>query len=142
MKEQKQTNWIKRNWMWATPVGCFGLLMLIAGLGFGIFLFVMSILKSSDAYKEAFAAAKNNIEVQEALGTPIVSDTFVSGNINVNGRSGNAELSIPISGPLGKGVIQLEAKKRSGKWNFSFLKVFINNNERSIDLLGIEKNDE
>jgi Cytochrome oxidase complex assembly protein 1 len=40
--------------------------------------------------------------VIEALGSPIKEGFFVSGNTNVNGASGEANLSIPISGPREK----------------------------------------
>jgi len=49
----------------------------------------------------------------------------MSGNTNINGASGEANLSIPISGPKGKGTIYVAAKKSLGRWNYSGLTVEI-----------------
>jgi hypothetical protein len=67
--------------------------------------------------------ARSNPTVANALGSPIKEGFLVSGNINVNGASGNAELAIPISGPKGKATIYVEAVKSAGEWSFSKLVV-------------------
>ena len=92
-------------------------------------------MKSSDVYKEALARAKASPAVAEALGTPIKAGYFTSGNINVSGPSGDAELSIPISGPKGQATIYLEARKSAGEWAFSLLEVEIVETKERIDLL-------
>src|SRR5258706_2258744 len=56
--------------------------------------------------------------VVAALGMPIVEGFFTSGNIKVSGRSGSADLAIPISGPSGSGTVFLEARKSAGQWSF------------------------
>ena len=92
-------------------------------------------MKSSDVYKEALARAKASPAVAEALGTPIKAGYFISGNIKVSGPSGDADLSIPISGPRGKGTIYVEARKSAGEWSFSLLEVKIAGTQERIDLL-------
>ena len=59
----------------------------------------------------------------EAIGTPIKEGMFVSGNTHVDGASGNADLSIPISGPKGKATIYAAATKFAGKWTYDKLVV-------------------
>src|SRR6059058_5881080 len=53
--------------------------------------------------------------------SPITDGFLVSGNTNVNGASGEANLSIPVSGPKGKGTIYAAATKSLGRWNYSGL---------------------
>jgi hypothetical protein len=88
-------------------------------------LIVFSAVKSTDVYKDAFARAKAHPVIIEALGSPITEGFLVSGNTNVNGASGEANLSIPIAGPKEKGTIYVAAKKSLGQWNYSGLVVEI-----------------
>ena len=55
-------------------------------------------------------------------------------NTNVNGGSGDADLSIPISGPKGKATIYAVAKKSAGEWSYSKLAVKIDSSGETIDL--------
>jgi hypothetical protein len=110
------------------------LLLLVAFVG-SIALIVFSAMKSTDVYKDALERAKANPEVIEALGPPITEGYLVSGNTNVNGASGEANLSIPISGPNGKATIYVAAIKSLGRWNYSGLVVEIAKTHRRIDLL-------
>jgi hypothetical protein len=80
-------------------------------------MIVFSAIKSTEPYKEAPAKAKMNPEVIEALGSPIKEGFFVSGNSNVNGAAGEANLAIPISGPKGNGTIYAKAAKSLGRWS-------------------------
>jgi hypothetical protein len=64
-------------------------------------LIVFSAVKSTDVYKDALARAKVHPAVIEALGSPITEGFLVSGNTNVNGAAGEANLSVPS--PVQKG---------------------------------------
>jgi Cytochrome oxidase complex assembly protein 1 len=96
---------------------------------------VFSAMKSTDVYKDALARAEAHPSVIEALGSPIKEGFLVSGNTNVNGASGEANLSIPISGPKGKGTICVAAIKSLGQWDYSGLVVEIKRTHQRIDLL-------
>jgi hypothetical protein len=96
---------------------------------------VFSAVKSTDVYKDALARAQAHPSVIEALGSPIKEGFLVSGNTNVNGASGEANLSIPISGPKGKGTVYVAANKSLGRWNYSGLIVEIEKTHQRIDLL-------
>ena len=100
-----------------------------------IVLIVFSAMKSSDIYKDALARAKTHPAVIEALGSPVTEGFLVSGNTNVNGASGEANLSIPVSGPKGKGTIYVAATKSLGRWNYSGLVLEIAKTRQRIDLL-------
>ena len=117
------------------PAGCFSTLILFVAFVGSIALIVFSAMKSTDVYKEALARAKANSAVVEVLGSPIKEGFLVSGNTNVNGASGEANLSIPISGPNGKGTIYVAANKSLGRWNYSGLVVEIAKTHQRIDLL-------
>ncbi|HUW55128.1 MAG TPA: cytochrome c oxidase assembly factor 1 family protein [Planctomycetota bacterium] len=132
---QPQKNWWGRNWKWFVPTGCLTLIVVVGGCIAGIVGLVFSMLKSSDAYRDALAAAKASVVVQKALGTPIEEGFLVSGNINVSGTSGNANLAIPISGPKGEATIYVVATKSAGKWTFEKLDVVVKGTHERIDLL-------
>ncbi len=81
------------------------------------------------------------MEVRAALGDDVRPGIFLSGNTNVNGGSGQADLSIPISGSKGKGTIYVVATKSAGEWNYSTLVVKTEGGE-TINLAAPVKKDE
>jgi Cytochrome oxidase complex assembly protein 1 len=127
--------WWSRNWKWFVPTGCC-LTPLVLGGAFVAFivLVVFGAMKQSDAYKMAVARASADSRVVAALGSPISEGWWLSGNTNVNGASGDADLSIPISGPKGKGTIYAVATKSAGEWTYSKLVVKIDSSGETIDL--------
>jgi hypothetical protein len=133
--QSKKGNWWTRNWKWFVPTGCLTIIVLFVAFIASICLIVFGAMKSTDVYKDAVARAKANPAVIEALGSPIKEGMFVSGNTNVNGASGESNLSIPISGPKGKGTIYLSAKKSLGRWEYQNLVVEIQSTGERIDLL-------
>ena len=132
---QPAPGWWSRNWKWFVPTGCC-LTPLVLGGAFHTFivLVVFGAMKQSDAYKMAVARAKADSRVVAALGTPIEEGWWLSGNAEVNGGSGKADLSIPISGPKGKGTIYAVATKSSGEWTYSKLEVKIDSTGETIAL--------
>jgi hypothetical protein len=124
-----------RNWKWFVPTGCFTVLLLFIAFVVSIAMIVFSAIKSAGPYKDALARAKTHPAVIEALGSPIKEGFFVSGNTNVNGAAGEANLAIPISGPKGKGTIYVKAAKSLGRWSYSDLIVEIQATRNRIDLL-------
>jgi len=93
---------------------------------------------SSDVYKQAMATATQNIQIREQIGEPIQSAWIVSGQLHVNGSSGDANLSIPISGPRGKALIRAVAYKTGGVWRFTCLQVSVEGQSGNIDLLSVQ----
>jgi hypothetical protein len=129
------SNWWTRNWKWFVPTGCLTILVLFLVFVGSIVVIVFSAIKSTEPYKDAFAKAKMHPAVIEALGSPIKEGFFVSGNTNVNGASGESNLSIPISGPKGKGTIYVKAAKSLGRWSYSGLVMEVAATHKRIDLL-------
>jgi hypothetical protein len=110
------------------------MLLLVAAFVFFIVAIVFGALKSSDAYKMALARAKADPRVVNALGSPIKDGLFISGKTNVSGTSGQADLTVPISGPNGKGTLYFVASKFAGEWTFSKLMVTVEKTGEKIDL--------
>jgi hypothetical protein len=132
---EPKRSWWTRNWKWFVPTGCLTIIALFVAFIMSIILIVFGAMKSTDVYKDAVARAKANPAVIEALGSPIKEGMFVSGNTNVNGASGEANLAIPISGPKGKGKIYVVATKAAGEWKPSVLAVEIETTKERVDLL-------
>ena len=130
-----QKSWWGRNWKWFVPTGCLGLALLLAGFVALLVVVIFGAMKSSDVYKDAVAKAGANPAVIDALGSPIKEGMFLSGNTNVNGASGEANLAIPISGPKGKGTIYVAATKSAGQWTYATLAVEVEKTHERIDLI-------
>jgi hypothetical protein len=131
----QKKGWFGRNWKWLLPVGCVGLLAIGVGVVLLIVSLVFGAIKSSDAYKEAVAKASASSAVIRELGQPIETGWLVGGTINVSGSSGDADLTIPISGPKGSGTIFAVATKSGGQWTFTKLQVETEGSSTRIDLL-------
>jgi len=127
--------WWGRNWKWFVPTGCLGMVLLAVAFGFLIVGIVFGALKSSDAYKSALAQAKGDPRVVSALGSPITDGFMVGGKTNVEGSSGEADMTVPISGPKGKGTLYFVASKFAGKWTFSKMMVEVTATGERIDLI-------
>jgi hypothetical protein len=128
----REKGWWERNWKWAVPVFAVAVVALFIT---ALFALVISAFRSSYVYQEALTRARAHPAVVERLGTPIEPGRFVSGSINVSGASGDADLSIPVSGPKGKGTLYARAEKRAGEWRFSILAFVSEDGQLRIDLL-------
>ncbi|MEP7008822.1 MAG: cytochrome c oxidase assembly factor Coa1 family protein [Acidobacteriota bacterium] len=142
MYPAENKNWWGRNWKWFVPTGCMTLILLVGGCFGSVLMVAFTAMKSSDVYKDALVRAQADPEVVAALGSPITTGFFTSGSINTSGPTGDAAFSIPLSGPKGKGTIQLEAKKSAGEWTFTTLVVDVKNPPQRIDLLAKSQKEE
>jgi len=133
--EPAQKRWLDRHSLWKIPLGCLTLFLLLAVFLAVLFTVIMTSFRSSDVYKQAVARAAASPEVRTEIGEPIRAARLISGHLNVSGSTGNADLSIPISGPRGKGVIRAVAAKSEGVWHFTVLQVNVEGHAESIDLL-------
>lgn len=133
--EPMKKSWLERNPLWKIPLGCLTLFVLIAAFAIILITVITSSFRHSDVYKQAIAQAAANPQVRERIGEPIKPDWLISGEINVSGSSGKANLVIPISGPRGRGSIHAVAQKSGGIWQFTYLEVDAANHSASIDLL-------
>ncbi len=132
----RKSNWWGRNWKWFVPTGCLTFVLMVAGFVTFLVMVIFGAMKSSAVYKDALAKARTNLAVIDALGSPIQDGMFLSGNTNVNGASGEANLAIPVSGPKGKATIYVVASKSAGQWNYTTLVAEIEKTHERIDLIG------
>lgn len=138
--QPQQKGCVGRNWKWALPVGCLGLILVVVAIIGGIVFFAMSAIKSSDVYKGALERARANPAAVEALGEPIKDGWLVQGNINFSGASGTANLQIPVSGPKKSGTLLVQAIYENSAWMYENLDLMVEGGA-SIPLLdsGAEK---
>ncbi len=104
-------------------LGCGGLLLLIVVFIAAIFAFVFGSMRSSDAFQKSFAMVRQNEAVQAQLGTPIEAGWLITGHINIDGSSGEADLRYPVRGPKGDANVHARAEKSGGEWRFTVLQV-------------------
>ena len=116
-------------------LGCFAVLVMGGLFIAGLLVITTAAMRSSDAYQLALAAAQRDPAITAELGAPIHAGWLTTGQINVSGSSGEANLEIPISGPRGSGTIAARANKSAGKWRFSSLNVRISGRTTPLDLL-------
>src|SRR5712672_2768430 len=101
--EPMRKSWIEQHPRSKIPLGCLTLLVLI-GMFVGLLMTVITTsFRSSDVYRQAMAQAAANEQVHTQIGDPIKADWLIAGQLKVNGDSGSANLSIPISGSRGRG---------------------------------------
>jgi TonB family protein len=138
--QPQQKGCLGRNWKWLVPVGCLGLIVLVAAVGAAIFFAAMSAVKSSEVYQSALERAKSNPAVVEELGEPIKDGWLVRGSVELSGATGRASFQIPISGPKKSGTIYAEALKdpkvSGGGWYYTTLAVEVEGRPDRIDLRG------
>jgi len=130
-----QSSWSERTWKWALPVGCLGLIILIVLFVAAIFGIVEFSFKSSDVYQQALSQAQADVRVTSRIGQPLKPGFFATGEIHLNGSSGQAKLEIPVEGSKGKGAINLSAEKTQGRWRFLVLEFKAEGLEEPINLL-------
>jgi hypothetical protein len=131
MMPNQNRSWLGRNWIWLLAA------FFVCGAVFvvGIFALIMGAMRSSDVAREATARAQSNAVLAQRLGSPISEGWFVGGSINVSPGAGDADLSVPVSGPKGKGTVYVRAQKTAGTWAYSLMEAAIEGSGERIDLL-------
>jgi len=131
----KKKGWFGRNWKWFIPLSCSGITLLGIG-GCATFVFaIFSFIKSSGAYELGLKTAKNDSQVIKSLGQPIEEGWYVSGNVQINNQTGHADITFPISGPKGEGIVHCKATRQSGKWQLQRLSVALKNGAKTVHII-------
>jgi len=100
-----QPSWWKKNWKWVVPLsGCFTLIVIAVVAMGTIFYSVASAIEDSQPYEYALEKINSDEDIVNALGSPIEKDGMVSGNWDYSNGKKSANMTIPISGPKGKGI--------------------------------------
>jgi hypothetical protein len=127
--------WFDRNRKWLIPVLIIGSVLVLALFVGGLFWGVETMMRSSYAYQLAVERATESPAVAAKLGKPLHIGSFVSGNVHFSGTEGSAALSIPVSGPNGKGKIMVAGKKHANRWTFETLELDVTGQDEPIPLL-------
>jgi hypothetical protein len=107
----------------ALAIGCSVILVLGLAAMIALFVFVFSVIKRSDVYREAYNRATSDPRVIERLGAPIEKGWWVIGSVHLNNNEGTANIDFPISGPKGKARVHAAASYDGNAWSYSSLTV-------------------
>ena len=91
-----------------------------AAFTFVLALFITLIIRSSAAYREGVARASRSREVVALIGEPVVAGFFVRGGVKGGGRL--ARIRAPLSGPRGRGTLEIRAVWTEEGLRFDVLK--------------------
>lgn len=127
-------SWYRRNRRWFVPLLIVTSILLIASLVGGFFWLIKEMLHSSYPYELAVKTASASPEVSAMIGSPVQVGWLSMGQVNFNGPDGNVSLSVPISGPSGKGDIIVAAKKHANHWTFESFEVDVEGHDEPIQL--------
>src|SRR5688572_25230223 len=126
--------WWSRNWKWAVPSGCLMVVLLAFGGCVGLVATVFGMMKNTGAYEQAMTRLQVSPAAIAVLGEPIRAGWMVSGNVSENGATGEANYSVPVSGPRGSGTLYVEARKSTGRWTFQVLTLVPDGGGEPVDL--------
>jgi hypothetical protein len=135
MEQATQRSWLGRNWKWLVPCGCLSVILLVVVVCGGMVGVLFASIRSSWACTEGVDLARRNQAVAQELGQPIEGGWMVSGSVHVSDGSGDADLTIPLSGPKGNGTLYVVAKKSEGQWSLEKAVVITEKTQSKIDLL-------
>jgi hypothetical protein len=107
----------------ALAIGCSVILVLGFAAMIALFVFVISVIKRSDVYREAYTRSANDPRVVAVLGAPIEKGWWVMGSVNLNNDTGTANIDFPISGPKASARVHAAATYENNAWNYSSLVV-------------------
>lgn len=123
MNATAERSWWQRNLKWVIAAG---ILLGVVFLGLfvaAVLMLATTAMRSNDVHRTAMERVNTHPEAVALLGDPVEPGWLSSGSIEVNPRSGKADLSIPVSGPRGRGNISVVAHKRGGTWFFDELEL-------------------
>ncbi len=120
----------------ALGLGCAIALIaaLMATLGAGVLALVLVCIRQTDPLPEALTWARAQTPLRERLGEPIETGWLIQGSVSIQNQTGSASLRIPLEGPLGEGVLKLDARFDRGAWRYRTLEFQTEDENLSIDL--------
>ena len=100
-------------------------ILALSGIGVILFLgclwFLSLPIRAQAPVKLAAGEARSSAEVTQLIGQPLNTGRFVKGYLVSKDGNGNADLTIPIHGPLGNGTLVEWAQEDKGNWHICSL---------------------
>lgn len=93
-------------------------------------------MRSSDATKLTIATAEKSPALTEALGHPLKIGALISGYVSAS--EGKALVIVPVSGPLGNGVLYAKLHRQTGAWQLKSLIFRGDGAAANLDLLPVQ----
>lgn len=118
----------------SSVIGCMTSIF-IGGLIFLCIFGFLYLMRSSDVTQGAIARVEASETAAMMLGRPVQVGWFISGSISTSGNSGEAYLTLPVSGSRERGTLSVVAYKDSGGWRYTQLSLTLRSDSRSINLL-------
>jgi Cytochrome oxidase complex assembly protein 1 len=116
----------------ALMVGPVALLVLITGLG--LFKLYEHHLQPCPAFSTTVDLMADSASAHAALGKPIHVDFAARGVVHEVAKSGYAILTIPVHGPVGKGLLYVVANRGGRNWDIERAVLHGDSGSRRIDL--------
>ena len=130
-------NWFLRSWKWFVPSLVGSCVAVPVGVVALVVLLVFSVIKNLTPYKVALREASTDQRLVRLIGEPVHPGWWVTGSSEAFGPSGSASLMFPVSGPLGKANIFVEASKAAGVWSYRVLSAESENTDWRLNLLPV-----
>ncbi len=135
----RDRDWLKENWRWFLPtLGGALLIVIVSSVVIG-FIYVAGVVKTSPIYQQSLKKARGNPAVMQKLGKPVKGGLFIDGRISVSHLSGEADFTVPISGPQAEGTLRVQAQKIDGEWVYSLLEVYVSGSSDVINLIPLPR---
>lgn len=117
-------------------IGCgCAVIALIAILGIGgCFAAFYWGMKKNQPYIDAIQTVTTHPDAIDALGEPIKPGFMISGSISIKNDTGEADFTIPVSGPEGAGKVRIVGKKAGGAWTYETFELQVEGQDEPIPL--------
>jgi len=120
-------------WKWILGLGGAAFAAFIVTM-VSSFVGIFHGFKETAAYVEAIDRLRNSPTAIEVLGSPIQDSIWISGSLKVEFSGGGEEaVIVPVSGPKGKGKLNLKATRSASVWRLQSL--ILDADGKQIDLL-------
>lgn len=133
MNEQAQRNrtfW-QKHWKWLLPIVFLSPIVIMLLTCASFLWSVNKLNESRPAYEMTVEALTNSELVADALGSPLVFDELILGEVRVKDGEGTATLQFGVAGPKGHGLAVSQATETGGVWRVDKLRVEVKAGEQA-----------